>query len=146
MNILLSAAAAALAVTTHQAPASAPAAQARDAATTVTLTGCVVPADTEDTFQLVPAQPEPARPVGTSGTSPAWTVPAYLLLGGTISFAEHANKTVEITATLEPAGAPAPSTGDTTSRTAAADAAVPHLHVQSAKVVASTCTPRAIKK
>ena len=124
-----------------------PAPQQADAAKAVMFTGCVVAAvDREDTFQLVPAEPDPARPVGTSGTTPAWTVPAYLLLGGTISFAEHANKLVEITGTIEPAGAvPAADpkkAGDTTQRAAQDAAPVARLHVQSAKVVAATCTPK----
>lgn len=124
----------------------APPAQA-DAAKTVMFTGCVIAAlDREDSFQLVPAEPDPARPVGTSGVSPAWTVPAYLLLGGTVSFAEHLNKTVEVTGTLDAAGA-APvadpkKTGDTTQRTGQAAAPVAQIHVQSAKVVAATCTPK----
>lgn len=124
----------------------APAPQA-DAAKPVILTGCVVAAaDREDAFQLVPAESEPGRPVGTSGTPPVWTVPAYLLLGGTVSFAEHMNKTVEVTGTIEPAGTAVPpdpkKTGDTTQRTQQAAAPIARLHVQSAKVVASTCTPR----
>lgn len=124
----------------------APAAQA-DAAKSVILTGCVVAAaDREDMFQLVPAESDPGRPVGTAGVPPVWTVPAYLLLGGTVSFAEHLNRTVEVTGTIEPAGAADNSdpkkTGDTTQRNQQAAAPIARLNVQSAKVVASTCTPR----
>jgi len=119
-----------------------------DPAKTITLTGCAVAAvDREDTLQLVPAEPEPGRPVGTTGASPAWTVPAYLLLGGSISFAEHHNKTVEITGILDPAPDAAEDpkkTGDTTTRTAQTPPAPVRLQVQSAKVVAATCTPRKI--
>lgn len=124
----------------------APAPQA-DAARSVILTGCVIAAaDREDSFQLVPAESEPGRPVGTSGAAPVWPVSAYLLLGGTVSFAEHLNKTVEITGTIEPPGAPAEpdpkKTGDTTQRAQQAAAPIARLTVQSAKVVAGTCTPR----
>ena len=134
----------------QQAPPTS-AAQARtavaqdDASKPMTLTGCVIVApDREDILQLVAAQPEPSRPVGTSGASPAWTVPSYLLLGGMVRFAEHANRTVEITGVLEPADPSAdPKTaGDTTSRTAQTAPVPARLQVQSAKVVASTCTPR----
>ena len=117
------------------------------APTPVIFTGCVVAAaDREDHFQLVPAEPGAARPVGTSGTSPAWTVPAYLLLGGSIN-AEHVNKTVEVTGTIDPAPAPAAQpdpkrTGDTTARTQPAPAAIAQMHVQAVKVVAASCTPR----
>ncbi|HEX6324103.1 MAG TPA: hypothetical protein VFZ36_10295 [Vicinamibacterales bacterium] len=114
--------------------------------TAVILTGCVVPApEIEDTFQLVPAEPEPGRPVGTAGTSPAWTVPLYLLVGGSIT-AEHLNKTVEVTGTIQPPGAPVvvdpKKTGDTTMRTGQAAAPAARLQVRTAKVVAATCTPR----
>jgi hypothetical protein len=112
----------------------------------VILTGCVVPAaGIEDTFQLVPAEPEPGRPVGTAGTTPAWAVPLYLLMGGTIT-AEHLNKTVEVTGTIEPPGAPPvedpKKTGDTTMRTGQTAAPAARLQVTSAKIVAATCTPR----
>lgn len=118
-----------------------------EAARPVMFTGCVVAAvDREDTFQLVPAEPDPARPAGTTGATPPWAVPAYLLLGGTISFAEHADKLVEITGTIEPPGAaPAPDpkkAGDTTQRAAQDAPPVARLHVQSAKVVAATCRPK----
>jgi len=123
----------------------APSAQARQDAAVI-LTGCVVPApDIEDTFQLVPAEPERGRPVGTAGTSPAWTVPLYLLVGGSIT-AEHLNKTVEVTGTIQPPGAPViedpKKTGDTTMRTGQAAAPAARLHVEAAKVVAAACTPR----
>jgi hypothetical protein len=132
---------------TQQAPPrprpATPVQSAAVAPNTITLTGCAVPSvDREDTLQLVAAEPDKARPVGTAGVSPAWTVPAYLLLGGMVSFAEHANKTVEITGTLETtAEAPDPRRQSTTT-TAAAIAAPARLHVQSAKVIAATCTPK----
>jgi len=117
-----------------------------DPAKAVMFTGCIIAApDREDSFQLVPAEPEPGRPVGTSGTSPAWTVPAYLLLGGMVS-AEHLLKTVEITGTLDPAPAPVEpdpkKPGDTTSRTQQAAAPIAQMHVQAVKIVAATCTPK----
>ena len=121
--------------------------QQADPAKTVMLTGCVITApDREDSFQLVPAEPDPARPVGTSGSpSPAWTVPAYLLLGGSIT-AEHVSKTVEITGTIDPAPAPAVAdpkkTGDTTQRTQQAAAPIAQFQVQHVKIVAATCTPK----
>ena len=124
-------------------------AQQADPAKTMMFTGCVIAApDREDSFQLVAAEPEPGRPVGTSGTSPAWTVPAYLLLGGVVS-AEHLLKTVEIVGTVDPAPAPAEpdpkKTGDTTARTQQAAAPMAQMHVQTVKVVASTCTPKKLK-
>jgi hypothetical protein len=127
-------------------PPPVPAAQKAEAPKPVMFTGCVIAApDREDHFQLVPATPDAARPIGTSGTSPAWTVPAYLLLGGNIS-AEHLSKTVEVTGTIDPAPAPAAAdpkrTGDTTSRTEPPPAAVAQLHVQTVKIVNATCTPR----
>ena len=126
-----------------------PAQQQADAPKPVMLTGCVIAApDREDSFQLVPAEVDPARAVGTSGSpSPAWTVPAYLLLGGNVN-AEHVMKTVEITGTIDVAPAPtdvAPKkTGDTTSRTPQAPAPAPiaQMHVQVVRVVAPTCTPK----
>ena len=103
----------------------------------IILTGCVVPSiDPEDMLQLVPAEPVPSRPVGTTGPSPAWTVPAYLLLGGNLSTGVHANKTVEITGVLDTAAEAAPATTP----------AVARLQVQSAKVIAQTCTPKKQKK
>jgi hypothetical protein len=128
------------------APVPAAAAQKADAPAAVMFTGCVIAApDREDSFQLVPAEPDPARPVGTSGApSPAWTVPAFLLLGGNVT-AEHLSKTVEITGTIDPAPAPAADpkkTGDTTQRTGQAAAPVAQLQVQSVKIVAATCTPK----
>ena len=130
-------------------PTPAPAAQKAEAPKAVMLTGCVIAApDREDSFQLVPAEPDPARPVGTSGApSPAWTVPAYLLLGGNVT-AEHVSKTVEITGTIDPAPAPADAaadpkkTGDTTQRTQPAAAPVAQFQVQNVKIVAATCTPK----
>ncbi len=126
-------------------PATPMAAQA-DAAKSVIFTGCVVAsANREDTFELVPAEPDPARPVGTSGAAPVWTVPAYRLLGGIVS-AEHLNKTVEITGTLDAPGAPVEPdparTGDTTQRAQQAAAPIAQLQVQNAKIVADKCTPK----
>lgn len=123
-----------------------PSQQQPDSEKAVILTGCVVSApEIEDMFQLVPAEPERGRPVGTTGTSPAWTVPLYLLVGGSIT-AEHLNKTVEVTGTIQPPGAPVvvdpKKTGDTTMRTGQAAAPAARLQVQAAKVVAATCTPR----
>jgi hypothetical protein len=129
----------------QQAQQPAPLPQPQQPAS-VTLTGCVVSAEAEDTFKLVPAEPDPSRPVGTSGTTPAWAVPGYLLTGGTVSFAEHANKTVEVTGTIDPTLAPAaPPVGDTTQRTAPQPLALARLSVQTAKVIADTCTPRIVK-
>lgn len=123
-----------------------PSQQQPDADKAIILTGCVVPAaGVEDMFQLVPAEPERGRPVGTAGTSPAWTVPLYLLVGGSIT-AEHLNKTVEVTGTIQPPGAPVvedpKKTGDTTMRTGQASAPAARLQVQAVKIVAATCTPR----
>lgn len=129
----------------------APPSAEADAAKTVTFTGCVIAApDREDSFQLVQAAPDPAKPVGTSGApAPAvWAVPAYLLLGGNVG-AEHVAKTVEIVGTIDAAPAPAAAaqadpkkTGDTTSRTPQEAPAVGQLQVQSVKIVAPTCTPK----
>lgn len=131
-------------------PAPPSAAQA-DAAKAVTFTGCVIAApDREDSFQLVQAAPDPATPVGTSGAPAAWAVPAYLLLGGSVS-AEHLGKTVEIVGTIDAAPAPAApapvqadpkKAGDTTSRTQQEAPAAGQLQVQSLKIVAATCTPK----
>lgn len=126
----------------------APAATQADAKTVI-LTGCVIAsANREDTFELVAAEADPAKPVGTSGAAPVWTVPAYRLLGGIVS-AEHVTKTVEITGTIDPAGAPvAPDpakTGDTTQRAGQDAAPIAQLHVQNAKVVSDTCTPKQAK-
>lgn len=120
--------------------------QEPDAAKAVILTGCVVPAlEIEDTFQLVPAEPQRGRPIGTAGLSPAWTVPLYLLVGGSVT-AEHLNKTVEVTGTIQPPGAPVimdpKKTGDTTMRAGQAAAPAARLQVQAARIVAATCTPR----
>jgi hypothetical protein len=138
----------------QQPPPAAPVAAAQqqaDAPKAVMFTGCVIAApDREDSFQLVPAEADAARAVGTSGSaSPAWTVPAYLLLGGNVN-AEHLMKTVEITGTIDVAPAPteaaAPAapkkTGDTTSRTQQAAAPMAQMHVQAVKVVAASCTPK----
>lgn len=125
-------------------------APASEAPKPIILTGCVVPAlDHEDMLQLVPAETDPSRPVGTAGPAPVWTVPAYLLLGGSLTSGVHANKTVEITGILDPVVEPVEPrrAGDTTSRTAAPPAPAPaRLQVQSAKVIAATCTPRQPKK
>jgi hypothetical protein len=118
-------------------------AAAADTSKPITLTGCVVvTADREDMLQLVPAEPDPARPVGTSGVSPVWTVPSYLLLGGMVRFAEHANRLVEVTGVPEPpVEAPAdPKKPAEPATTTAAPMA--RLQVQGAKVVAASCTPR----
>ncbi|MEX2272222.1 MAG: hypothetical protein WD690_12165 [Vicinamibacterales bacterium] len=131
-----------------QAPPPTAAAQAQakpqtDPAKTIILTGCVVPAlDREDSLQLVPAEPDPGRPVGTSGVSPAWTVPSYLLLGGIVKFSEHGNRTVEIRGVLDPIVVAPDPKGDTTMRTGQAAPVVARLQVQSAKVLAETCTPK----
>jgi hypothetical protein len=137
----------------QQPPAKpAPPSAAQDAPKVVMFTGCVIAApDREDSFHLVQSVPDPAKPVGTTG-SPAvvWTVPAFLLLGGQVS-AEHLSRTVEISGTIDAAPAPEAAAvaqpdpkkpGDTTSRTQQTAPAIGQLHVQSVKVIAQNCTPK----
>ena len=127
-------------------PPTTAAAQQTEPVKPVILVGCVVTSpEMEDSLRLVPAEPEPGRPVGTTGTSPAWTVPAYLLLGGIVSFAEHNNRTVEITGTIapdDPVVPEPPRTGDTTSRTQTPAIPVARMHVLAVKVIAPTCKPK----
>ena len=122
-------------------------AQDRDAAKSITVTGCLKAGDAAGSYMLSDLQwgKSGDKAVGTTGAgAPAGMASATSLkLTGSPSGAklsEHVGHKVEVTGSIEKsAGAAAPTTpADPASR---ASSAAPSLDVRSVKMVSATCTP-----
>ncbi len=136
--------------TPPQTPPSQPPAAAqpsRDAAKSVTVTGCLKAGDSADSFMLSDLKwankDKGAGAVGTSGAgAPAAVASATTLKiipSGSTKLSEHVGHTVEVTGTVADK-APSAAPADPASTRPAA-AAGPSINASAVKMVAATCTP-----
>jgi hypothetical protein len=121
-----------------------PAAQeTKDAAKTVTVTGCLKAGDQPDTFILSDLKwsKDKDKAVGTSGSAAAPIAASTLKLIGSPSakLSEHLNKTVEVSGMISDVKAATPSTPPSPSDPPRAKAD-PTLNVKTVSMVSSSCS------
>jgi hypothetical protein len=130
-------------------PSQPPMQDSKDAAGTVTVTGCLKAGDGADSFILSDlkwsGKDKAAGAVGTSGSgAPAGVASATTLkvIPGSAKLSEHVGHTVEITGTVgakAPSASPSAPADPASSRPAAS--AGPSLDAKSVKMVSASCTP-----
>jgi hypothetical protein len=128
--------------------AQPPMQESKDAAKTITVTGCLKAGDTADSFILSDLKwsnkDKPAGAVGTSGAGapPAMASATTLkVIPGSTKLSEHVGHTVEVTGTVSakaPSASPATPADPASSRAASAG---PSIDARSVKMVSATCTP-----
>ena len=113
--------------------ASQPMQDAKDAAKTATVTGCLKAGDTPDSFMLSDLKWKDEKAVGTAGTpaTPPVSATSLKLTGSKLS--DHVGHTVEVTGTI---AAKADKAADPAARPAAAQ---PSLNVSNIKMISATC-------
>jgi len=119
----------------------------KDAAKTVTVTGCLKAGETADSFLLSDLKWSQDKAVGTSGAAapaaPAISATALKLIGSpSIKLSDHVGHTVELTGTIadkadKAMGATPP---DAAAPRPAPAASAPSLNVKNVKMVAATCS------
>jgi hypothetical protein len=141
------AAAFAVSLSAQQPPAqTAPAQEAKDAAKTVTVTGCLKAGDSADSFTLSDLKWSQDKAVGTSGAVTPATPPiaaTNLKLTGNPStkLSDHVGHTVEVTGTIgDKADKPMASADPASRPSASASASSPALNVRNVRMIAATCS------
>ena len=127
----------AVGLSAQQPPQSQPPMQeSKDAAKTITVTGCLKAGDTPDSFMLSDLKWKDDKAVGTAGSAtpaaPPVSATSLKLTGSKLS--DHVGHTVEVTGTI---AAKADKAADPAARPAAA--AAPSLNVSNIKMIAATC-------
>ena len=128
-------------------PPTAAAQPSRDAAKSVTVTGCLKAGDSADSFMLSDLKwsnkDKGAAAVGTSGAGAAAGMASATTLkvipSGSTKLSEHVGHTVEVTGTVADK-APSAAPADPASTRPAA-AAGPSINASTVKMVSATCTP-----
>jgi len=130
----------------QQPPAqSAPAQESKDAAKTVTVTGCLKAGDTADSFTLSDLKWSQDKAVGTSGAvtaTPPITATNLKLTGNpSTKLSDHVGHTVEVTGTIgDKADKPMASADPASRPSASASASSPALNVRNVRMIAATCS------
>lgn len=130
-----------------QTPQTPPAQEAKDAAKTLTVTGCLKAGDTPESFMLSDLKWKDDKAVGTSGavtpgTPPVSATSLKLIPSASTKLGDHVGHTVEVTGTIgdkadKAMGSAAPT--DPAARPSAS--AQTALNVRNVRMVAATCTP-----
>jgi hypothetical protein len=127
--------------------------EAKDAAKTVTVTGCLKAGDTADSYQLSDLKWGQDRAVGTTGgatpatpATPPVAATTLKLIGSPTGtkLSEHVGHMVEVSGTIgDKADRPsATSPTDPAARPSASASAQPSLNVRNIKMVSATCTDK----
>src|SRR5215475_8676982 len=132
-----------------QPPTSAPpAAATQDSANKITVTGCLQAAPggptgttgasaSAEKFVLTNITPNSNDAAGAKTTS---TVRSYRLVANDEALAPHAGKKIEVTGTLDNQASTSPGSSSASSASSASANDAPRLIVESAKIIAPTCT------
>lgn len=130
-----------------QPPQSQPPMQeAKDAAKTVTVAGCLKAGDTADSYTLSDLKWSKDKAVGTSGSPDAPPIAASalkLIPSGGAKLADHVGHQVEVTGTIgdkADKGMASPG-GDPAARPAPGAGAQASLNVRNVRMIAASCTP-----
>jgi len=131
-------------------PSQPPARESRDAANTVTVSGCLKAGDSADSFMLsdlkFASRDKSAGAVGTTGTAapPAAIASATslkLVPGASAKLSEHVGHQIEVTGTVsdkEKSASPAAPADPAAARPSASS--TPSLEVRTVKMIAATCS------
>jgi hypothetical protein len=119
--------------------------ETKDAAKTLTVTGCLKAGDTPESFTLSDLKWKDDKAVGTSGATapaapPVAATSLKLIPSAATKLADHVGHTVEVTGTIgdKAAGSAAPSDPAAARPSASAQTA---LNVRNVRMVSATCTP-----
>jgi hypothetical protein len=141
------------------APPTSQAQEPKDAAKSVTVTGCLKAGDTADSYTLSNLKWGQSKAIGTSGSTAGATTPstgaapvsatALKLVGSPAGtkLGDHVGHTIEVTGTIsdkadKPMGSTSPATPPAAGAAAGASASMsPALNVNNVKMVSATCTP-----
>jgi hypothetical protein len=138
------AAAFAVGLSAQQPPQSQPPMQeAKDAAKTVTVTGCLKAGDAADSFVLSDLKWGSDKAVGTSGSVTPATPPITdssikLIPSASTKLTDHVGHTVEVSGTIGDK-APSAAAADPAARPASTQAA---MNVRNVRMVSATCTAK----
>ena len=137
----------AVGVSAQTPPQSPPMQEAKDAAKTLTVTGCLKAGDTPDSFMLSDLKWKDDKAVGTSGavtpaTPPVAATSLKLIPSASTKLSDHIGHTVEVTGTMGDKADKAPGSAAPTDPAARPSAsAQTALNVRNVRMVAATCTP-----
>lgn len=142
------------------APPTSAAQEPKDAAKSVTVTGCLKAGDTADSYTLANLKWGQSKAIGTSGSTsattpstgaaPATSATALKLVGSPAGtkLGDHVGHTIEVTGTMsdkadKPMGSTSPATPPAAGAAGASASAsmTPALNVNNVKMVSATCTP-----
>jgi hypothetical protein len=130
-------------------PQSQPMQESKDAAKTVTVTGCLKAGDAAESFNLTDLKWSQDKAVGTAGSAtpaaPPVAATSLKLIGSpSTKLSDHVGHTVEVSGTIGDKAdkAPAPGATDPAARPAPAAGAQASLNVRNVRMIAASCTPQ----
>ena len=137
----------AVGVSAQTPPQNPPMQETKDAAKTLTVTGCLKAGDTPESFTLSDLKWKDDKAVGTSGATapaapPVAATSLKLIPSAATKLGDHVGHTVEVTGTIgdKAAGAAAAAPSDPASARPSASAQTA-LNVRNVRMVSATCTP-----
>ena len=135
----------AVGVSAQTPPQNPPMQESKDAAKTLTVTGCLKAGDTPDSFTLSDLKWKDDKAVGTSGATapaapPVAATSLKLIPSAATKLGDHIGHTVEVSGTIgdKPAGSAAAPSDPAARPSASAQTA---LNVRNVRMVSATCTP-----
>jgi hypothetical protein len=126
-------------------PQSQPAQEAKDAAKTVTVTGCLKAGDTADSFTLSDLKWSADKAVGTSGspaTPPIAATNLKLTGNPSTKLSDHVGHTVEVSGTIGDKADKPMASPDPAARPAPAAGAQASLNVRNVRMISATCSAK----
>jgi hypothetical protein len=135
-----------------QAPAQTPAPsqpmqESKDAAKTVTVTGCLKAGDAAESYLLSDLKWSQDKAVGTAGSATPATPPiaatSLKLIGSpSTKLSDHVGHQVEVSGTIGDKAAKAPASADPAASPAPAAGPQASLNVRNVRMIAATCSPQ----
>jgi hypothetical protein len=128
-------------------PQSQPMQESKDAAKTVTVTGCLKAGDAAESFTLSDLKWSQDKAVGTAGSAapaaPPVAATSLKLIGSpSTKLSDHVGHTVEVSGTIGDKADKAPGATDPAARPAPAAGAQASLNVRNVRMIAASCTPQ----
>ena len=127
-------------------PPSQPMQESKDAAKTVTVTGCLKAGDAAESYLLSDLKWSQDKAVGTAGSATPATPPvaatSLKLIGSpSTKLSDHVGHTVEVSGTIGDKADKAPASTDPAARPAPAAGPQASLNVRNVRMIAASCTP-----